>query len=140
MEVETKMKVEDEEIKPENYKKVDKEEIMIPSQKSYADISTDEDEDSQMTSSRTENQVFNGKSFYLNQDLPATDKIKLKDQITSMSGKICTSSDQADYIIASSAKKLPSGNVKAEFLKGLWISECYELEALIPITRYKLLN
>lgn len=128
----TKIKVLKNEVNRENKK------LEVSSQKSFADVSTDE-EDSHM-SSRTENKVFEGKSFFLAGDLPATDQIKLKDQIISMSGKVCTSSDNVDYIIASSVKKLPTGNDKAEVLKGLWISECYELEASIPITRYKLLN
>lgn len=127
------MEIEDVENEPANHN-----EATVPSsQKSFADISTDED--SNMSTSRCENAIFKDKSFFLNSDLSATDKLKLKDQIVFLGGKVSSSSSNVDYVIASSKIHVPSSaNSKAEILKGIWISECYELEALIPVTRYKL--
>lgn len=108
------------------------------SQRSFADISTDEDDNS---SNHVENKVFKDKTFFLNSDLTAVDRIKLKDQIVSMSGKLSSSPSSVNFIIACSTKQLPSDvNSNAEILKGLWISECYELNAIIPVTRYRLVK
>lgn len=111
-------------------------ENVLPKVKSFVDLSTDEEDCNRST---CENQVFKGKVFYLNTDLSATDSIKLKDQIISMAGKVTSSAKNADYIIANSSSNLPTGDdIKGECLKGLWINEVYELEAIIPIQRYRL--
>lgn len=79
------------------------------------DISTDDELMSKSangsTSSLTQadNQVYKNKTFYLNEDLPATDVIKLKNQITSMDGRVTEKPAKANYIIAASGKRLPQG-------------------------------
>lgn len=100
-------------------------------------VSTDDDIINGSNSSLTaiDNQVYKDKVFYLNEDLPATDVIKLKTQIVSMAGKITEKSSKANYIITT-GKRLPE-NITGEVLTSLWVYECNELEALIPTTRYK---
>lgn len=79
------------------------------------DMSTDDELMSKSangsTSSLTQadNQVYRNKIFYLNEDLPATDVIKLKNQITSMDGRVTEKPAKANYIIAASGKRLPLG-------------------------------
>lgn len=82
-------------------------------------------------------QIYKGKTFYLNEDLPATDVIKLKNQISTMMGKITDQPSKANFIITEKGRRLPAG-VSAEILISLWVYECFELEALIPTTRYRL--
>lgn len=100
-------------------------------------VSTDDDIINGSNSSLTaiDNQVYKDKVFYLNEDLPATDVIKLKTQIVSMAGKITEKPSKANYIITT-GKRLPE-NITGEVLTSLWVYECNELEALIPTTRYK---
>lgn len=83
-----------------------------------------------------ENQIYKEKSFFLMEDLPATDVIKLKNQITAMMGKVTEKPHKADFIITKTGRRLPS-SAKGEALTPLWIYECYELGAFIPTTRYK---
>lgn len=80
--------------------------------------------------------VYKDKIFYLNEDLPATDVIKLKNQISELMGKITERSSKANYIITENGRKLPHG-APGEVLIKTWVYECYELEAFIPTTRYK---
>ena len=87
---------------------------------------------------QVENHIFKGKTFYLNEDLPAIDVIKLKNQINAMMGKITERASKANYVITNKGRKLPKEEeIKGEILTSLWVFECYELEALIPTTRYK---
>lgn len=58
---------------------------------------------------QADNQIFKNKTFYLNEDLPATDVIKLKNQISSMSGNVTGKPSKADYIITATGKRLPEG-------------------------------
>lgn len=101
------------------------------------DVSTDDEvmNGSLADLTQVENQIYKGKTFFLNGDLPAIDIIKLKAQITSMMGKLTEKPSRADYII-STGKNLPQGT-SAEVLTSLWVFECHELEAFIPTTRYK---
>lgn len=84
---------------------------------------------------QAENQVFKDKIFYLNEDLSATDLIKLKTQIDSMMGTVTDKPSKANYIITT-GKRIPEG-ITGELLTSLWVNECHELEAMIPTTRYK---
>lgn len=108
----------------------------------FMDASTDDDmmEEAEKWSdhnlTQAENQVFKDKVFYLNEDLPATDVIKLKNQIAGMMGKITDKSRRADYVITDKGRRLPEPS-SAEVLLSLWVYECYELGAFIPTTRYK---
>lgn len=82
--------------------------------------------------------AFENKIFYLNEDLPATDVIKLKDNIKNMLGIVTKNPHKANYIITKQGKKLPSSSLKGEVVKEIWIRECFELQAFIPTTRYRI--
>lgn len=106
------------------------------------DVSTDDELVMKSTGSEVDltqvhSKIFKGKSFYLNSDLSATAVIKLKNQITTMMGKLTENASEADFVITEEAKRLPQ-DITGDILKSLWVHECYELEALIPTTRYKL--
>lgn len=103
----------------------------------FIDVSTDDEIMSISNgSTQAENQLYKDKSFYLNVDLPATDIIKLKNQISAMMGKVTERSSKADFIITETGRRLPK-DVPGEVLTKIWVYECYELGALIPTTRYK---
>lgn len=99
------------------------------------EISTDDEVES-CDVTQVENQVFKDKVFYLNKDLSATDVIKLKTQIQSMAGRVTERSSKAGFVITN-GKNLPK-DATGEVLTALWVTECHELEAIIPITRYKI--
>lgn len=100
------------------------------------EISTD-DEGSSANHTQAENSIFKGKTFYLNEDLSATEIIKLKNHLKAMMGKVTDKSSQADYVITDSGRRLPSC-IKGEVLTQRWIHEVYDIGALIPTSRYKL--
>lgn len=106
------------------------------------DVSTDDElmqksgNESVLDLTQAESQIFKDKVFYLNEDLPATDVIKLKNQIAGMMGKITDKPRRADYVITDKGRRLPESST-AEVLLSLWVYECYELGAYIPTTRYK---
>ena len=100
------------------------------------DISTDDEIQESSDTEPPENQLFKDKVFFLNEDLSTTDVIKLKTQITSMSGRVTERASKAGYVITT-GKRLPH-NVSGEVLTALWISECHEIGGLIPTTRYKI--
>lgn len=128
------MEVEDDPVAiEESPSKTDKANVM--------EVSTDDDMDTSFNDPSTENaetanEVFKGKLFYLHDDLPATEIIKLKSQIVSMSGKVTERASKADYVITQSARRLPDG-ITGETLLSRWVFECHDLEAFIPTTRYK---
>jgi len=111
--------------------------------KSLADVTTDEEpmalQDNSMdaTQAEAENKVYNGKTFYLNKDLPATDVIKLKNQIKLMMGTIIEKSSRAHFVISKYGNHLPT-DATGEILKDRWVYECYDMECFIPTIRYKL--
>lgn len=108
-----------------------------PSQKSAMEVSTDDELMQEVDSAHIENQVYKSKAFFLNDDLPATDVIKLKNQIPAMEGRITEKPAKADYLVTKTGHKLPQG-VSGEVVTPLWVFECYELGALIPTHRYKI--
>ncbi|CRK94282.1 CLUMA_CG007797, isoform A [Clunio marinus] len=104
------------------------------------EVSTDDEmngNEPKVNSTQAENQVFKNKIFYLNEDLSATEIIKLKNQIQDMMGRVTENPRKATHIISASGKRLPR-DFSGEVIKPLWVTECHELEALIPLTRYKL--
>lgn len=105
-------------------------------QKSAIDVSTDDELMEEVDLTHIENQVYKSKTFFLNDDLPATDVIKLNNQITAMEGRVTGQPAKADFIVTKTGHKLPQG-VTGEVLTALWVYECYELGAMIPTTRYK---
>lgn len=108
-----------------------------PSQKSAMEVSTDDELMEEVDPNHVENQVYKSKAFFLNDDLPATDVIKLNNQITAMEGRVTGKPAKADYIVAKTGHKLPQG-VPGEVVTPLWVFECYELGAMIPTHRYKI--
>ncbi|KAG5674603.1 hypothetical protein PVAND_004557 [Polypedilum vanderplanki] len=96
-----------------------------------------EDSISSVDITKIECEVFKDKKFYLNTDLSATDKILLKDHIKNMLGVVTKNPHKADYIIVKKAKSLPI-KVSAEIVKEVWIRECFELQAFIPTSRYRI--
>lgn len=101
------------------------------------EVSTDDEMgNGSLDHTQVENPIFKGKSFYLNEDLSATEIIKLKNHLKAMMGKTTENSSKADYIITESGRRLPS-NSTCEILTNRWIHECYDIGALIPTTRYK---
>lgn len=105
---------------------------------SVMDISTDDEIHEYSDTEPPENQLFKDKVFFLNEDLSATDVIKLKTQITTMSGRVTERASKAGYVITT-GKKLPQNILKTtEVLTALWVSECHEIGGLIPTTRYKI--
>jgi len=101
------------------------------------DVYSEDDSVSSIDITTVECQAFKDKIFYLNEDLPATDKIKLSDNIKHMLGIVTKNPHKAHYIISKQGKKLPT-NFKAEVVKEIWIRECFDLQAFIPTTRYKI--
>lgn len=88
------------------------EETAVKPAQNVMDVSTDDElmlKSCNGSATQADNQVFKNKTFYLNDDLPATDVIKLKNQITSMSGNVTGKPSKADYIITASGKRLPEG-------------------------------
>lgn len=114
---------------------------MDTSTQNIMEMSTDDEQGrsniSECDVTQVENQVFKDKVFYLAGDLSATDVIKLKTQIVSMAGKITDRASKAGFVITAAGKKLPE-DISGEVLTPLWVTECHELEGLIPTTRYKL--
>lgn len=130
--------------KPKEIEEVPKTKDVAPmdtSTQNIMEVSTDDEVGrsniSECDVTQVENQVFKDKVFYLNEDLSATDVIKLKTQIISMAGKITNRASKAGFIITAAGKKLPE-EVSGEVLTPLWVTECHELEGIIPTTRYKL--
>lgn len=82
-------------------------------------------------------QAFKDKKFYLNGDLTATDTIKLKDIIKNMLGVVTKNPHKANYVISKYGKNVPR-NIKGEVVKEIWVRECFDLQAFIPTTRYRL--
>ncbi|CAG9798377.1 unnamed protein product [Chironomus riparius] len=101
------------------------------------DVYSEDDSVSSIDITTVECQAFKDKIFYLNQDLSATDTIKLRDNIKHMLGIVTKNPQKAHYIISKQGKKLPT-NFKAEVVKEIWIRECFDLQAFIPTTRYKI--
>ncbi|XP_070505362.1 DNA repair protein XRCC1 [Chironomus tepperi] len=101
------------------------------------DVYSDDDSVSSIDITTVECQAFKDKIFYLNEDLSATDKIKLRDNIKHMLGIVTKNPHKAHYIISKQGKKLPT-NFKAEVVKEIWIRECFDLQAFIPTTRYRI--
>jgi hypothetical protein len=95
-----------------------------------------EDSISSIDITTIECKVFNNRMFYLNDDLSATDRIRLADHIKQMLGIVTKNPYKADYIIAKQGKSFPK-NAKGEVVKEVWVRECYELQAFIPTARYK---
>lgn len=108
-----------------------------PSQKNAMEVSTDDELMEEVDPGHIENQVYKSKAFFLNDDLPATDVIKLNNQITAMEGRVTGKPAKADFIVTKTGHKLPQG-VPGEVVTPLWVYECYELGALIPTHRYKI--
>lgn len=108
----------------------------VDEQKENEDL-FDADSDSSIDISTVECQAFKNKVFYLNQDLPATTTIKFKHVIKHMLGIVTKDPSKANYIITRHGKNLPK-NTNAEVVKDTWIQECHDLQAFIPITRYRL--
>lgn len=119
--------------------------IVVLEDESKADpmeVSTDDDlavkDDDE---SKTENNVFEGFSFFLNEsDLSVTTIIKLKDKIASMMGELTKDSTAADFIISEKGKGLHDVKHPSKVLTPRWIEECYELGAIIPRRRYQILS
>lgn len=101
------------------------------------DVYSEDDSVSSIDITTVECQAFKDKIFYLNEDLSATDKIKLRDIIKHMLGIVTKNPHKAHYIISKQGKKLPT-NFKAEVVKEIWIRECFDLQAFIPTTRYRI--
>lgn len=95
------------------------------------------DSESSIDITMVECEAFKGKTFYLNDDLPATTIIKFKHVIKHMLGTVTKDASKANYIITKYGKDLPK-NTRGEVVKDLWIEECHDLQAFIPTTRYKL--
>lgn len=83
-----------------------------------------------------ENTIFKGKTFFLNEDLSATEVIKLKNHLSAMMAKVTDNARKADYIITNSGRRIPT-DTTGEILTSRWIHECYDIGALIPTSRYK---
>uniref|UniRef100_A0A182MSY1 BRCT domain-containing protein n=1 Tax=Anopheles culicifacies TaxID=139723 RepID=A0A182MSY1_9DIPT len=81
---------------------------------------------------------FNGKTFYLHQELGAVDMIKLEKYIETFKGTVSKEMAGVDYVIARSKHTLPF-NSRAELVKPLWVYECNDMECLIPVNRYRIL-
>lgn len=102
------------------------------------DVSTDDD---LAITTKSENDVFDGFSFFLNEsDLAVTTIIKLKDKITSMMGKVCSDLVAADFIISEKGKGLHDVKHPSKVLSPRWVEECYELGAIIPRSRYQVIS
>lgn len=128
---------EDKPIEIDDDVQIQEEKTSVPAP-SAMEVSTDEEFTNIDSTDDTQDrkQIYKGKSFYLNDDLPATDVIKLKNQIVEMKGRITERSSKADFIITETGRRLPAG-VSGEVLISRWVYECCDLEALIPTTRYK---
>lgn len=96
-----------------------------------------EDSVSSIDITQVECQIFRDKVFYLNEDLSATDKIKLPDMIKSMVGTVTKNPFKASYIITKEGRSLPR-KFTGEVVKEIWVRECCDLQAFIPTKRYKL--
>uniref|UniRef100_A0A182Y6J3 BRCT domain-containing protein n=1 Tax=Anopheles stephensi TaxID=30069 RepID=A0A182Y6J3_ANOST len=79
---------------------------------------------------------FQGKQFFLHQELGAIDIIKLEKYIGTYKGAVCKDMASADYVIARNKHTLPASS-RAELVKPLWVYECNDMECLIPVNRYR---
>jgi DNA-repair protein XRCC1 len=100
-------------------------------------VEEDNDSESSIDITNVECEAFKGKTFYLNEDLPATTIIKFKHTIKYMLGIVTKNPSKANYIITKYGENLPK-NACGEVVKDIWIQECHDLQAFIPTTRYKL--
>jgi hypothetical protein len=101
-------------------------------------LSMEIDSDSSIDITQVECEAFKNRVFYLNADLPASTSIKFKHIIKHMLGSLTKDASKANYIITKNGKSLPQNKGRAEVVKDIWIEECHELQALLPISRYKL--
>ncbi|XP_052870138.1 DNA repair protein XRCC1 [Anopheles cruzii] len=101
------------------------------------EISTEEEMGSNHEDSRNDLDFFNGKTFFLDNDVGAVDTMKLKKYIQSYKGVISNTPNNVEYIISRRKRPLPATS-GAQLVKPLWIFECNEMECLIPVNRYLL--
>jgi hypothetical protein len=100
--------------KPKEAKAAPKPAPMDTSTQNIMEVSNDDEQSrlniSECDVTQVESQVFKDKVFYLNEDLSATDVIKLNTQIVSMARKITNRASKLGFIITAAGSKLPEIN------------------------------
>jgi hypothetical protein len=105
------------------------------------DQTTDEDENYNHNgrASSPKPLTYASKVFYFDQSLSAVDFIKLREIVQNRKGIVTEELDgQVDYLLCMKKPDDLPEDFQGECLKPLWVFESDEMDAFIPVTRYKL--